>query len=399
MIEALHIFQSIVIFAAAGALIFLGTRHGEWRGGLFSLASLFIAVAINAVEPLVADILILNVAEPEMIPIGAAVCASVCFALKWRGSTIVTAGTIYHNRRFPMLVLGLLCVSVIANLIRDKHLWALFPTEDLDVRDLREFAQGMTKSFGHVLLAMWAFLFLKDKHRQLKRTPSPHEHLLYEEPWTRVGFGGKRRACYQLGKSGLCVKFYKPIEECVAGRMKRSIRRDIAWRRFNKFRNSSSEEVYIYQLTRNSLPEDWKRKLPEVCERVFHPDHGWGILETFYANPDGTAIIPYEFEIKRQAGHPEIQNEIYRQSRDFLLQLIESRAFFHEPGNFHVQFDEAGKVSLKLIDFEPESKTLIPLELVFSKFRQIKLRRKAIRYLAGVREKFKLEVKVETEIG
>lgn len=73
--------------------------------------------------------------------------------------------------------------------------------------------------------------------------------------------------------------------------------------------------------------------LPPVCERVFHPEYGWGVLETYYTNPDGG-------------------------------------------------------IETKIIDFEPESKMAIPLEAIWPWFRRMKLRRKAKRYLKHIRETY-----------
>jgi len=49
---------------------------------------------------------------------------------------------------------------------------------------------------------------------------------------------------------------------------------------------------------------------------------------------------------------------------------------------------EDGSVDLKIVDFEPSSKTLIPVEAVWPWFRRRKLARKADRYLRHIREKY-----------
>ena len=180
--------------------------------------------------------------------------------------------------------------------------------------------------------------------------------------------------------------------------MKRSIRREIAWRRFSKARNASSREVWIAGKCRHMLPARVRKALPPVIERVFHPIYGWGILETFYANADGTAVIPYEYELRRQTS-PENKRIIYTQARDLLLELIDAAAFFYEPGNFHTLIRPDGGIETKLIDFEPEAKTFIPLETVSATFRRWKLRRKAKRYLASMRERYGIDVIPTTSIG
>ena len=168
--------------------------------------------------------------------------------------------------------------------------------------------------------------------------------------------------------------------------MQKSIQRDVKWRRFNKARNSSSREVYVYDLFRHSMPPDIRARMPEVCERIYHEVWGWGVIETYYTNPDGTAILSYHREIARQT--PAVREVIYAQAKDVLEKLIAAGALFYEPGNLHVLVKPDGGIELKLIDFEPESKTAIPLEMYLTWFRRRKLARKARRFLAHLREKY-----------
>lgn len=222
-------------------------------------------------------------------------------------------------------------------------------------------------------------------------TPSPHEHLLREQPWERVGKGGSRRVCYKLGDSGFCVKFYKPEAWCeVEQKRKRKcacIQREIRERRFDVRRNSSSLEVDAYENFWMRQPPAIREKLPPVVERVFDEKLGWGILETYYANPDGTAIIPYENEIARQES-PSVRREIYCQAKSFLEELAKVAAPFYEPGNFHTLLRPDGGIETKLIDFEPISKMAIPLVQFWPWLRRLTLRRKARHYLKHIREKY-----------
>ena len=220
--------------------------------------------------------------------------------------------------------------------------------------------------------------------------PPPHAHLLDEHPLVRVGWGGTRRVCYRIGDTGFCVKFYKPRELHNCELMKPSIRRDILRRRFSRKFNSSSAEVECYERFWMRQPGEIRSKLPPVVERVFHPQLGWGILETYYVNPDGTAIIPYEFEIKRQESM-EKRREIYNQAKELLELLAARSAPFYEPGNFHTLIRPDGGIETKIIDFEPESKMAIPLEAIWPWFRRMKLRRKAKRYLKHIREAYGID--------
>lgn len=227
--------------------------------------------------------------------------------------------------------------------------------------------------------------------------PSPHEHLLHEQPWECVG-SGTRRNCYKLGDSGYCVKFYIPRERYDEQHVRPSARRDIEAHRHDPQRNSCSLEVEFYWKHWKLLPTDISDKLLPVVECVYDEKFGYGILETYFTNPDGTAIIPYQFELRRQKD-PEARREIYRQARDLLLALIREAAFFYEPGNFHTLLHADGRIETKIVDFEPVSKMFIPLERWWPWYRRQKLRRKAKRYLTSMRTNFGVDIAVETEIG
>ena len=224
--------------------------------------------------------------------------------------------------------------------------------------------------------------------------PSPHEHLLREQPWERVGWGGTRRVCYKLGDSGVCVKFYKPDELCEAEIERRKklpvILRELRARRFDVEKNSSSQEVAVYENFWMKQPPAIREKLPPVVERVFDEKLGWGVLETYYTNPDGTAIIPYEFEIKRQTS-PERRREIHDQAKAFLEELAKVAAPFYEPGNFHTLIRPDGGIETKLIDFEPISKMAIPLVKFWPWLRRLTIRRKAQKYLKHIREAYGID--------
>ena len=220
---------------------------------------------------------------------------------------------------------------------------------------------------------------------------APHAHLLRECLWERVGYGGSRRVCYKLGDSGFCVKFYKTDEQCVkeVAREKKCavVLREIRARRFDVRRNSSSREVEVYEKFWMRQPAAIREKLPPVVERVFDEKLGWGILETYYTNPDGSAIIPYEFEIERQAS-AEMRREIYGQAKAFLEELAKVAAPFYEPGNFHTLIRADGGVETKLVDFEPISKMAIPLVKFWPWLRRLTIRRKAHKYLKHIRETY-----------
>lgn len=226
---------------------------------------------------------------------------------------------------------------------------------------------------------------------------NPQWDALRKLPWVEVGHG-TRRICYRLGDSGYCVKFYIPRDRYDDLRVRPTARRDIEAHRHDPKRNSCCLEVAFHEKYWKKLPPDISDKLLPVVERVYDERYGYGILETYFTNPDGTALLPYQFELRRQTD-PEVRREIYRQARDLLRALIREAAYFYEPGNFHTRLLPDGRIETKIVDFEPVSKMFIPLERWWPWYRRLKLRRKAKRYLTHMRKNFGVEIAVETEIG
>ncbi len=388
----LFLVQFLVALAAALCIGVVAVRHAEWRGGFAILAAFALAAAANECEPFWEAYIPFAFDEPELLPIIILLVAGAVIAVVNKGTILPGLIAVVRNRRFPMLVWGLLLVSILPNLAKAKWLWLAVMVDD-STHAIREAVADTVQFFGDILLLNWAVLFMKDKYKVFDRRTGPHNDLLFRHPLIEVG-RGTRRVAYRLGDTGFCVKFYRPPEE----KLKKSVRRDVWWRRFNKYRNSCSEEVHIYNVFRHDMPPEIRSRMPEVCERVFHPSWGWGILETYYTNPDGSAIIPYDKELMRQSD-PAIRREIYRQARDILMMLIDMAAPFHEPGNLHVLFGKDGSIMLRFVDFEPESKTAIPLEFFWPWYRSRKLQRKATRFLASIRRRFHIDLPPETPIG
>ncbi len=391
------VLKLVTVLLAAVLMLAAALRRAEWRGGLLLVMCVFLAGAAQECEPVLAP-LFPRLREPETPLTAAFLVLGAVLAAVHRGSTVPALDAIWRNRRLPLLVWGVLLLSILPNVAKAKFVWEAFSSLEVGTHAVREAAEAAAETLGCILVLNWAVLFVKDKWRLfVRRVPSPHEHLIWENELVPVGRGSRRQA-YRVGDTGFCAKFYIPPADCAPGKMKASIRREIRWRRFSRLYNSSSQEVYVYGRMRHAMPESVRAHMPPVCERVFHPRWGWGVLETYYSNPDGEAVIPYRREIARQES-VETKNEIYRQARAMLLDLIRVAAPFHEPGNFHVQFKSGGGLELKLVDFEPDPKTLIPIESFFPFARRVKLRRKSRRFLAELREKYGVTEEVATEIG
>lgn len=202
---------------------------------------------------------------------------------------------------------------------------------------------------------------------------------------------GSRRACYRLGKTGLCVKFYRRPEDCVAPKMKPSVIRELRRRRFNRRANVCAQEVDLLARLGPKLPPVVREMLPETMELVKHPLWGWGSVQPYLTNPDGSTIIPAELEMWHHAQERDFVLRMYRCVRDCLDLIVPSALPFYEASNLFVWWQADGSMKLKIIDFEPTSKTLISPERFCPWLRRRMMRRKADDYLAYLRMAFKIK--------
>lgn len=389
MTYALHIAQASLMAGVATLLMALAVRRREWRGGFMAMGFIFLGVAINELDPFWKRLSLLDLDEPEILPIAASlVLAGIC-ALRWRGSTWGAFGEVLHNRRFFLLAWGLLFVSLLPNVVRNRHLWQLLAPVVSDTRMLRDFAQEMTKAFGHFLLVNWIVLFLKDEWRRLVHQLSPHEHLLHEQPLIEIGQGA-RRICYRLGETGFCVKFLRDPSDTRS-------ERKLGWRfrqmlkngRFDRRLNVNCLEAEAMEKYRHEAGPLVAAAFPEVVEVVFDERRGYGVLMSLVTNADGSLVVRTEYEMKKR-GDTAFAARCCQQLEALLKELADASAPFFEPRNVQIQFLADGSTRLRLIDFEPVDKKLIPLTEVFPFMRRQNLQRKARAYLQDLRAEYGL---------
>ena len=365
----------------------LAVRRREWRGGLLAMAFVFLGIAINELDPFWKSVSFAGLAEPEVVPIvGSLVLAAAC-AIGWRGSTVAALVELVRNRRFFLFAWGLLFVSVLPNVARSRHLWQMLAPGMAEARVLRELAQEMTKMFGHFLLLNWVTLFLKDEWGRFVHRLSPHEHLLREHELVEIGQGA-RRICYRIGDTGFCVKFLREPQDDRSGRK-------IGWRfrrmlkngRFDRRQNVNCLEAEAMNRYRQSAGPIVSAAFPETVEVVFDERRGYGVLMSYLTNADGSRIIRAEYEMEKRRD-PVFADACCRQIAALFEELIAASAPFFEPANVQVQFLSDGSFRLRLIDFEPVDKKLVPLAEWLPLVRRVNLRHKAELYLETLREKY-----------
>ena len=387
MIGAFHVLQSMLMLAVAAALALVAWKRREWRGGLAAMAFVFLGVAFNEFDFLFDRLRLPGLDEPEVVPIAASlVCAAVCMVV-WRGSTGAALFEVWRNRRFCLLVWGLLFVSLLANGVRSKHLWAVLVPELTDGWCVRKFAMELTKLFGHFLLLNWAVLFFMDEWHRLVYRPSPHEHLLRENELVEIGQGA-RRVCYRIGDTGFCVKFLRdPNDRSSGRRLGFRFRRMLVKGRFDRETNLNCLEAEAMVRCRLSAGADVAEAFPEVIEIVFDEKRGYGILMNLITNADGSRMIRAVYEMK-QRNDPAFSARVYAQLESLLNALIDVSAPFFEPANVQAQILADGSVKLRLIDFEPVDKKLIPVSEWIPFVRRNDLRRRTDAFLQTLREKY-----------
>ncbi len=394
MSTAYHTFQTILITLVAISLALVAWRRREWRGGLLAMAFIFLGIAFNEFEWLTDRLPPLNMPEPELIPIATSLAlAFACFLIS-PGSTSAAFYEVWRNRRFTLLVWGLLLVSILANAIRAKELWAFLAPDLTDSWQVRYFAQQLTKFFGHILLLNWAILFFMDEWHCLVHRPSPHEHLLREHPLIEIGQGA-RRICYRIGNTNYCVKFLRdPSATDLADkrfyrRLGRRFRIMLLRGRFDRTQNLNCQEAEAMVQCRLTAGAEVAAAFPETIEIVFDEKRGYGILMNLLTNADGSPIIRADNAMWERKD-PAFNAAVYPKLKSLLYALIDASAPFFEPANVQVQIQADGSPRLRLIDFEPVDKKFIHISEKLPFVRRADLARRTEKFLKGLRERFNL---------
>ena len=208
------------------------------------------------------------------------------------------------------------------------------------------------------------------------------EVLFREGKMERLGMGS-RRVCYALPGRELCVKCYRSEEELEmrpgadgamkVHKLKPAVIREIRKSRFDEKRNTSCQEYRYWKKLRDRVPSEVFGAFPQTMECVFVPSRGWCIVEELVKNFDGT--IPGRFS--------HVYRTVDRCEKKLLLSVLDK--FFsiftvyavrlYDPQNIIVQWLSVSEFRLRIVDFEPVSRCLIPIDSLFP----FLLRRKNVR--------------------
>lgn len=196
---------------------------------------------------------------------------------------------------------------------------------------------------------------------------------------------GSRRVCLRLPEGGLCLKRYHDD-----GEVHGTVRREIARCRFDRRRNTCAQEYDYIQSIKAKLPREVFAVFPQTMELKDDPVHGWHLVEELILNGDGS--IPDRFSRTYRAAPEALRPRLYAAFRNLMHAFEVAAVRFYDPQNVLVQWEGrpyAGGFRLRIVDFEPASRTLLPVDLICPAFRRMKLRRRVRRYLwLHVKEKY-----------
>ena len=193
---------------------------------------------------------------------------------------------------------------------------------------------------------------------------------------TEIG-KGSRRVCFRLPDSRLCVKRYRDDGD-VGG----TVRREIARFRFDRCRNTCAREYDYIRSLETKLPPEVFAVFPETMELKEDPVYGWQIVESLVLNGDGS--MPERFSFTCRAADAETRRCLLAAFRNLAHAFEAAAVKFYDPQNVLVQWEGKpfeGDFRLRIVDFEPASRTFLPIDSLCPAFRRMKLRRRVKRYL------------------
>lgn len=190
---------------------------------------------------------------------------------------------------------------------------------------------------------------------------------------------GAVRSCYREPNGLTCVKFYT-CQDKLHPKRKQSTRWRLRLTRHLYWLNINMQEWRYYERLKKRLPLALMAVFPERMEPLYSPQYGWGLRETLLLNHDGSATRLVEVEMQRLQGRVEAQ-ELYQRVSDFLTQMIRHAVAVYDPRNILVQWTSPGQYVLRMVDFEPRAKAVIPGLTYLSWFVRGRVRTRSRRYL------------------
>lgn len=197
---------------------------------------------------------------------------------------------------------------------------------------------------------------------------------------------GSRRECHAIPGTSLCLKCCRDETSAPNATVAREIRRY----RHDQRRNACCREYRYWQKLKSALPPYVFAAFPDTMEQILLPNRGWAVVETRVQNADGT---PCErFSLAYRAADDATKAKLLK---EFWLLVGAFAAYavrFYDTQNIVVQRLDNGRFRLRVVDFEPAARTLIPIDSLCPAIVRGKVIRRAKRYLAshcGVKAKYR----------
>lgn len=193
---------------------------------------------------------------------------------------------------------------------------------------------------------------------------------------------GNRRSCFRIPGKDLCVKFYLAPAE-YNRKTKPSIRLHIWLSRFIPCLNANCHEAGYHKRLKESLPPDLFAVFPERVEKIFSPERGWGVLESLVLNPDKSPL--QRVIIEMEVADKVLRKRLFDETSLLFRRLAEHAVCFYDPPNVLVQWTGPGAFRLRIVDFEPRGRELMPCLSHIKPYVRLKVRRRCGRYLERLR--------------
>ena len=212
------------------------------------------------------------------------------------------------------------------------------------------------------------------------------EKLLAAGALERIGMGS-RRACYRLPDGKHCLKCYRSDAEIAEGRhpgrspaspLVPAVVREIQRFRFDERRNICCLEQQYWSELKRRLPEDLMSAFPTTIEMVLVATRGWCEVEERVVNADGSPVMKIH-EAWVQADEL-LRKKILDAFDTLMAKLAKWSVRMFDPQSLFVQKMADGSIRLRILDFEPVSRTFFALENLSSAVVRMKIRRRFSRY-------------------
>lgn len=225
---------------------------------------------------------------------------------------------------------------------------------------------------------------MKEKESAPNYTAAELDELFRSGALERLGMGS-RRVCFKIPNKKLCVKCYRSDDEIKEGKydgakaLAPSVVREITKARFDEKRNTSCQEYRYWKKLKEKLPPEIFAVFPQKMECVLVPARGWCLVEERVENFDGSA--PEDFRSAYLAANESGKKRLLSAFGRLIEQFRVYTVRFYDPQNLLVQKLSDGDFVLRIVDFEPATRTFLPVDSMLPPFVRMKTLRRAKRWL------------------